>query len=105
MWDRGAVLYGASKGFVSTFTRGLAKEEAPHGIRVNAVAPGVITTPFHERHTPAQALEAMRKGIPLQRLGTSEECVGAYLYLASDALSGYVTGQIIAVDGGRSVSL
>jgi 3-oxoacyl-[acyl-carrier protein] reductase len=97
----GAVLYASAKGFVSTFTRGLAKEEAPHNIRVNAVSPGLIVTPFHERHTPAAQLEKMPATIPMQRLGTPEDCVGAFLFFASDALSGYVTGQIIEVNGGQ----
>lgn len=96
----GAVLYAASKGFVSTFTRGLARELVGDGIRVNAVAPGLIATAFHERHsTPAQ-MEAMTRGIPMARAGTGEDCVGAYLYLASDTLSGYVTGQVVEVNGG-----
>ncbi len=97
----GAVLYAASKGFVSTLTRGLAKELARDHIRVNGVAPGVIVTPLQARHTSAEQMEAFRKSIPLDRLGTPEECVGAYLYLASDALSGYVTGQILEVNGGQ----
>jgi len=97
----GAVLYGAAKGFVSTFTRGLAKELARDRIRVNAVAPGVILTPLHERLTSAEQMRAMEATIPWGRAGTSDECVGAYLYLASDALSGYVTGQVIEVNGGQ----
>lgn len=97
----GAILYAASKGFVSTFTRGLAKELAGEKVRVNAVAPGVILTPLHERFTSAEQLRAMTASIPMGRAGTSDECVGAYLYLASDSLSGYVTGQIIEVNGGQ----
>lgn len=97
----GAGIYAAAKAAVSTLTRNLAKEEAPHGIRVNAVSPGVITTPFHENvSTPAQ-MEAARASIPLGRLGTAEECVGTFLYLASDTLSRYVDGQIIEVNGGQ----
>lgn len=97
----GAGIYAAAKAAVSTLTRNLAKEEAPHNIRVNAVSPGVITTPFHEKvSTPAQ-LEAARATIPLGRLGTAEECVGTFLYLASDTLSRYVDGQIIEVNGGQ----
>jgi 3-oxoacyl-[acyl-carrier protein] reductase len=96
----GSLLYGASKAFVHNLTRGMAKEYAGDNIRVNAVAPGVILTPFHERHGTPQALETMAKGIPLGRLGTAEECVGAYLFLASNAMSGYVTGQTIDVNGG-----
>ncbi len=97
----GAVLYAAAKGFVSTLTRGQAKELIGKGIRVNAVAPGVIATPFHERYSDAAMMEALRKSIPLGRVGEPEECVGAYLFLASEALSGYVVGQIIEVNGGQ----
>jgi len=97
----GAVLYASAKGFVSTFTRGLAKEVVKDGIRVNAVSPGVITTPFHERYSTPAMLESFKATIPMGRLGTAEECVGAFLFLASDALSGYVTGQILEVNGGQ----
>jgi len=97
----GAVLYAASKGFVSTFTRGLAKEVVRDGIRVNAVAPGVILTPFHERFTNEAQLQALKVTIPMGRVGIPDECTGAYLYLASDRLSGYVTGQVIEVNGGQ----
>jgi 3-oxoacyl-[acyl-carrier protein] reductase len=97
----GAVLYASAKGFVSTFTRGLAKEMVKDNIRVNAVAPGVIATPFHERFSTAEQIKAMTATIPMGRLGSSEECVGAYLYLASEAMSGYVTGQVIEVNGGQ----
>jgi 3-oxoacyl-[acyl-carrier protein] reductase len=97
----GSVLYAASKGAVSTFTRGLARELAPYGIRVNALSPGVIRTPFHERFTNQQQMDAMVATIPMGRAGTPEECVGTVFFLASDALSGYVTGQIIEVNGGQ----
>jgi 3-oxoacyl-[acyl-carrier protein] reductase len=97
----GAVLYAAAKGFVSTLTRGQAKELIGKKIRVNAVAPGVIATPFHERYSDAATMETLRKTIPLGRIGTPEECVGTYLFLASEALSGYVVGQIIEVNGGQ----
>lgn len=97
----GAVLYAGSKGFVSTMTRGLAKELVREGIRVNAVAPGVIHTPFHDRFSTPQMLEAFRATIPMNRIGTPDECTGAFLYLASTAMSGYVTGQILEVNGGQ----
>lgn len=97
----GSVLYAASKGFVSTFTRGLAKEVVKDRIRVNAVSPGLIATPFHERYTPPDLFRAQESTIPMGRAGAAEECVGAYLFLASEALSGYVTGQIIEVNGGQ----
>lgn len=97
----GSVVYATSKAAVSTFTRGLAKEVALDGIRVNAVAPGVISTPFHERHTDDTQMAAMVAGIPMRRTGTPEECVGAVLFLASEVMSGYVTGQILEVNGGQ----
>ena len=97
----GAIIYAAAKGFVSTITKGHAKELIGKKIRVNAVSPGVITTPFHERYTDADALEVIRQTIPIARLGTAEECVGAYLFLASEALRAYVVGQIIEVNGGQ----
>ncbi len=97
----GAGLYGSSKAFVSNVTRGMAKELIPFGIRVNAVAPGVIDTPFHARYSTAAQIAAMRATIPAGRLGTAEDCVGAYLFLASAALSAYVVGQVIEVNGGQ----
>lgn len=97
----GAGLYGSAKAFVSNLTRGMAKELIPFGIRVNAVAPGVITTPFHERYSTKAQLDAMLATVPAGRLGTPEECLGAYLFLASKALSGYVVGQVIEVNGGQ----
>jgi 3-oxoacyl-[acyl-carrier protein] reductase len=97
----GALLYAAAKGFVSTLTHGLAKELIGSGIRVNAVAPGVIDTPFHERYSSAEQMRAMLATIPQGRVGTAEDCVGAYLFLASQALSGYIIGQVIEVNGGQ----
>jgi 3-oxoacyl-[acyl-carrier protein] reductase len=97
----GAVLYAASKGFVSTMTRGHAKELVKDRIRVNAVAPGVIMTPFHERFSTPQMLEGFKATIPMNRLGTPDECSGAFLFLASEQLSGYMTGQILEVNGGQ----
>lgn len=97
----GAGLYGSSKAFVSNVTRGMAKEWIEHGIRVNAVAPGVITTPFHERYSTQAQLDAMRATVPQGRLGIASDCVGAYLFLASDILAGYIVGQTIEVNGGQ----
>lgn len=97
----GAILYAASKGFVSTITHGHAKEFVNDKIRVNAVAPGVIATPFHERYSTQAQLDASVRGIPMGRLGTAEECVGAYEFLASERMSGYITGQVIEVNGGQ----
>jgi 3-oxoacyl-[acyl-carrier protein] reductase len=97
----GATMYASAKGFVSTFTRGLAKEVVKDGIRVNAVSPGVIATPFHERYSTPAMLDAMKGVIPMGRLGTADECAGAFLFLASPSMSGYVTGQIVEVNGGQ----
>ncbi|MCP4382169.1 MAG: SDR family oxidoreductase [Hyphomicrobiales bacterium] len=97
----GAVLYAAAKGFVSTITRGMARELVGDGIRVNAVSPGVILTPFHERYSNEEQMAGMVSTIPMGRAGTADECVGAFLFLASEAMSSYVTGQIIEVNGGQ----
>jgi 3-oxoacyl-[acyl-carrier protein] reductase len=97
----GSVAYATAKGAVSTFTRGLAKEVARTGIRVNAIAPGIIVTPFHERHTSDEQMAAMVSGIPMGRPGTPDECVGTVLFLADSAMSGYVTGQVIEINGGQ----
>lgn len=95
-----SVVYATAKAAVSTFTRGLAREVGRHGIRVNAVAPGVITTAFHDRHSTPERLEGIASANPLGRLGTPQDCVGPVMFLASPAMSSYVTGQVIEVNGG-----
>lgn len=97
----GAGLYASAKGFVSTLTRNMAKELAGEGIRVNGVAPGTIATDFHERHSNDNHIAAARASIPMGRLGSAEECVGAYVFLGTESMSGYVTGQVIEVNGGQ----
>lgn len=97
----GTILYAMTKGAVSTFTRGLAKEVAKDCIRVNAVAPGIVATPLHDRFTSPAQMAALIATIPMGRAASAEECVGAYLFLASDSLSSYITGQIIEVNGGQ----
>lgn len=96
----GSSLYAGSKAFVATFSRALAKEVAADGIRVNCVAPGVLATPMQDRTTPPDMLEAIRLQIPLRRIGTADEAVGTFLWLCSDQMSGYVTGQVVDVNGG-----
>jgi 3-oxoacyl-[acyl-carrier protein] reductase len=96
----GAGVYGSSKAFVHNLTRHLARELAARQIRVNTVSPGVVDTPFHAA-TPPERMEAMRKSVYLGRLGTPGDCVGAFLFLASQQLSGYITGQNIHVNGGQ----
>jgi 3-oxoacyl-[acyl-carrier protein] reductase len=97
----GAGVYAASKAFVTSLTRGMSKELVGSGIRVNAVAPGVILTPFHERYSSPEQLKTMLGQIPMARYGVPDDCVGAYLFLASAALSGYIIGQVIEVNGGQ----
>ena len=97
----GAGLYASTKAFVSNITRTLAKELAPYNVRVNGVAPGVILTAFHERNSTPEQLAPVLQTIPMGRFGTSEDCVGAYEFLADETMSGYITGQIIEVNGGQ----
>ena len=97
----GAVFYSASKAWVSTFTRGMARELLQDNIRVNAVAPGIIDTPFHEQFSPPDILKGMVNSVPMGRMGTSEELAGTYLFLSSEELSSYITGQVIEVNGGQ----
>jgi 3-oxoacyl-[acyl-carrier protein] reductase len=96
----GAGLYSSSKAYISTLTRALAKELVGDGIRVNAVAPGVIATPIHDAHTSSELLAQLSATIPMGRLGRADECSGAMLFLASEKLSSYITGQTIEVNGG-----
>lgn len=97
----GAGVYGSAKAFIENVTRGMAKEFAGFGIRVNAVAPGIVLTPFHDRYSDAAYLEGMKAGIPMKRLATPDDMAGPYLFLASEALSGYMIGQVLEVNGGQ----
>ena len=99
----GSAAYATAKGGVSTLTRAMAKELVSDNILVNGVAPGVITTPFHERFTPPELRERMTAGIPLGREGTPEEVAGAVVFLASPAAD-YLVGEIIEVNGGQLMS-
>jgi len=96
----GSAVYASAKAAVHSITRNAAREFAPDHIRVNVVAPGFIITPFHDK-TPQSVMDSAAAQIPMQRLGTAEDCVGAYVFLASDSMSGYITGQIIDVNGGQ----
>jgi 3-oxoacyl-[acyl-carrier protein] reductase len=97
----GTGLYASTKAYISTYTRALAKEVVGDGIRVNAVAPGVIDTPIHDGITSPELMKQLTTMIPMRRLGTAKECAGAVLFLASEDLASYVTGQIIEVNGGQ----
>jgi 3-oxoacyl-[acyl-carrier protein] reductase len=96
----GSLLYAGTKAFISTFSRSLAKEVASERIRVNVVSPGVIATDMQDRVTTPAQLSAAVALIPMARVGTPEDCVGTFLYLCSEELSGYVTGQVVEVNGG-----
>ena len=92
--------YAAAKGAIDVFTMGLAKEVALEGIRVNAVRPGIIATEIHASGgTPDRAAQ-MAPMVPMQRVGSAEECAEAILWLMSDS-SSYTTGAVIDVTGGR----
>lgn len=96
----GALAYAAAKGGMVSLTKAIAKELAPKGIRVNAVAPGLIgETGFHERLTAPAAFEAVAKTIPLGRAGTPDEVARTIAFLCGPA-SAYLTGETIEVNGG-----
>ena len=90
------VIYSASKAAVIGFTKSLAKELAPSGVRVNAVAPGFIPTDMNS-NLSEEDKESFRSSIPLERFGTPEDVASAVSFLSN---AGYMTGQTISVDGG-----
>ena len=94
------VPYAASKGAVNSFTIGLAREVATEGIRVNAVAPGLIETGLHAAHGRPDRLERLSPTVPMQRPGTPQEVAAGVLWLLSPEAS-YVTGTILEIGGGR----
>ncbi len=96
----GSAIYGSSKAFVQGLTRYLARDYARDRIRVNAVAPGFVLTPLQERNTTPEQQARMVAGIPMGRAGRPEDLVGAYLFLACEAMSGWITGATIDVNGG-----
>jgi 3-oxoacyl-[acyl-carrier protein] reductase len=96
----GAAVYAAAKAAVMCLTKGLAKELAPYGVRVNAVAPGVIATPFHDRVSTPEMMKQFAASIPLGRVGTAEEIGGVIAFLASDAAS-FIVGETIEINGGQ----
>ena len=95
----GSIHYSAAKGGLITFTKGLAKELAPFGVRVNAVSPGVIDTPYHEQFSSPEMMKTYAGMIPLGRVGTPAEVGKVICFLASDAAS-YLAGETIEINGG-----
>ena len=97
----GSSLYCSSKAAVDGFTRSMGKELATTKVpvRVNAIAPGIIRTPFHSR-TPVEVMSGLAAAIPMGRLGDPEECATTVVFLASAATASYVTGQVFDINGG-----
>ena len=96
------VHYSAAKGALQAMTKALAKEVGPSGIRVNCVAPGVILTEMNTRMFDQDTLEALKEETPLETLGTTEDVANMIYFLAS-AEAGFITGQIIGVNGGMVI--
>ena len=95
----GSIHYSSAKAALLTMTKGLAKEFASQGIRINAVSPGVIDTPYHETFTTPETMQVLRNTIPMGREGRSEEVASVIAFLASDAAS-YLCGETIEINGG-----
>jgi NAD(P)-dependent dehydrogenase (short-subunit alcohol dehydrogenase family) len=95
----GAAAYGTAKAGLIAYTKGLAKELIPHGIRVNGINPGVIATPYHERYSPPELMAKMVANIPMGRQGTADEIADVILFLASPAAR-YMLGETVEVNGG-----
>jgi len=99
----GFTAYTAAKGAIEALTKTLALELAPHGITVNAVAPGAIDTPMNANAYTPEVRRTYHERIPMQRIGTADEVADVVLFLASDAAR-YVTGQELVVDGGLTIN-
>jgi len=95
----GSIHYSTAKGGLITFTKGLAKELAPFGVRVNAISPGVIDTRYHEQFSSPEMMKTYAGMIPLGTIGTPAEVASVICFLASDAAS-YLAGETIEINGG-----
>jgi NAD(P)-dependent dehydrogenase (short-subunit alcohol dehydrogenase family) len=96
--------YSATKGAITAFTKSLAQNLADRGIRVNCVAPGPVWTPLNPAERSTEEIEKFGSGVPYGRPAQPDEIAPAYVYLASGADSGYVTGETIALLGGKITS-
>lgn len=95
----GSIHYSTAKGGLITFTKGLAKELASYGVRVNAVSPGVVDTAFHETFSTPEMMKGYVAAIPLGRVGTPAEVARVIAFLASDAAK-FLAGETIEINGG-----
>lgn len=99
----GASLYATAKGAVMTYTRAMAKELGPKGIRVNAVAPGMIATSFHDRFTKPEIRTNVAASTPLRRQGDAKDVADLVVYLSSDEAA-FITGANVDINGGTYFS-
>jgi NAD(P)-dependent dehydrogenase (short-subunit alcohol dehydrogenase family) len=95
----GATVYAAAKAAVSAMTKGMARELAPKGIRVNAISPGTVDNHFHEAFSSREMLDSVLAATPAGRLGTDEDMADAIVFLCS-AAARYIHGQTIELNGG-----
>lgn len=95
----GATVYAAAKAAVSAMTKGLARELAPHGIRVNAISPGTVDNDFHRQFSTREMLDRVVAATPLGRLATNDDMADVVVFLCSNA-SRYIIGQTIEINGG-----
>lgn len=95
----GALAYSSAKAAVSTMTKGLTKEFAAQGVRVNCISPGTIDTGYHRSFSTPEGLDGVRAATPIGRLGTSEEIADLVVFLASD-YAAFIHGQTIEINGG-----
>lgn len=96
----GAGAYATAKAGLIALTKAMAKELAPHGVRVNAISPGTIDTPFHEVFSTPEMMRGFAASTPRVRVGTSKECATVIAFLASEAAS-FIVGETIEVNGGQ----
>lgn len=96
----GSIPYATAKAALNVFTKGLANELGPFSVTVNAVAPGIILTPFHDQFSRPDRLQEVINATPLQRAGSPEEVAEFVCFLASPE-AGFITGEVLGIDGGR----